>query len=379
MFLTGKRLSRRAVLKGMGATIALPFLDAMPAVAKSPLRLICIEQVHGAAGSSIYGAQQNLWAPAATGRTYDLSTVEPQAARAVARSPHDHQQHRRAERRSDRSARDRRRSLPLERDVSHAARSEAHRGPDVEGGVSMDQLYAQRFGQDTPIPSMQLCIETVDQPAAAGYGYSCLYIDTLSWSTPTTPLPMIRDPRVRLRSDVRRARRRGVAGRAARAAAGGSAASSTGCVSSSKRLERSLGAERSRAPGRLPRQRPRDRAAASARREPQPQRRRPRAADGAPGRARLVRRSRQADVRPADAGVPHRTSRACSRSSSAATARTASTTTAARPARSTSSRTTPRIRSACGSSPTSTNTMSHAAVSAEAAERNAGRRRLDAG
>ena len=83
MFLTGKTLPRRAVLRGIGATIALPFLDAMIPVRlrafgatarRGPLRLVCIEQVHGAAGSSIYGAQQNLWAPAATGRAFDLST-----------------------------------------------------------------------------------------------------------------------------------------------------------------------------------------------------------------------------------------------------------------------------------------------------------------
>ena len=67
-------LSRREMLKGMGASVALPFLEAMqPRQARAPIRLICIEQVHGAAGSSIYGAQQNLWAPAMTGRSFDLS------------------------------------------------------------------------------------------------------------------------------------------------------------------------------------------------------------------------------------------------------------------------------------------------------------------
>ena len=79
-------LSRREVLRGMGATIALPFLESMtPSVrlraqgasagqaVKPPVRLICIEQVHGAAGSSTYGIQNNLWAPAATGRQFDLS------------------------------------------------------------------------------------------------------------------------------------------------------------------------------------------------------------------------------------------------------------------------------------------------------------------
>ena len=69
-------------------------------------------------------------------------------------------------------------------------------GADVECGISLDQLYAQRFGQDTPIPSMQLCIESVDQSGGCGYGYSCVYTDTISWASPTRPLPMIRDPRV---------------------------------------------------------------------------------------------------------------------------------------------------------------------------------------
>ena len=113
MFLPGA--SRRDVLKGLGATVALPYLEAMhSAFAKgSRSRLVCIEQVHGAAGSSIYGAQQNLWAPALTGRDFDLVADQPEAARAVSRSHHDRQQHRRAERRSDRGARDRRRSLSV--------------------------------------------------------------------------------------------------------------------------------------------------------------------------------------------------------------------------------------------------------------------------
>ncbi len=68
-------------------------------------------------------------------------------------------------------------------------------GSDVRVGVSLDQMYAQRFGQDTPIPSMQLCIENVDQAGGCAYGYACVYTDTISWPTPASPLPMIRDPR----------------------------------------------------------------------------------------------------------------------------------------------------------------------------------------
>ena len=67
---------------------------------------------------------------------------------------------------------------------------------DVRAGISLDQIYAQRFGQDTPIPSMQLCIENVDQAGGCAYGYSCVYTDMISWASPTEPLPMIRDPRM---------------------------------------------------------------------------------------------------------------------------------------------------------------------------------------
>src|SRR5688572_12853584 len=84
MFVTQRHLSRRTVLGGVGATIALPFLDAMiparsvlakthAARAASRARLVCIEQVHGAAGCSEYGLAQNLWSPAATGRRFDIS------------------------------------------------------------------------------------------------------------------------------------------------------------------------------------------------------------------------------------------------------------------------------------------------------------------
>jgi hypothetical protein len=57
-------------------------------------------------------------------------------------------------------------------------------------------MYAQRFGQDTPMPSMQFCIENLDQAGGCTYNYSCVYTDSISWASPTEPLPMIRDPRV---------------------------------------------------------------------------------------------------------------------------------------------------------------------------------------
>src|SRR5205814_6165229 len=83
-FITGTHIPRRTMLRGLGATIALPFLDAMAparglwsrtahAAALDRTRLVCIEMVHGAAGSNEWGATQHLWSPEAAGRAFDLT------------------------------------------------------------------------------------------------------------------------------------------------------------------------------------------------------------------------------------------------------------------------------------------------------------------
>ncbi len=207
MFLTGKHLSRRTVLRGLGATVALPMFDAMvPAralfdrtaagQAANHTRLICIEQVHGAAGCSEWGASQYLWNPEKVGRGFDLSTsslspLEPfrdyltivsntDARMAEAQSPAE-------------VGGDHFRSSAVMYTHAHPKLTE---GSDVRVGTSLDQLYVQQFGKDTPIPSMQISIEPVDQSGGCAYGYACVYTDTISWAAPDTPLPMVRDPRV---------------------------------------------------------------------------------------------------------------------------------------------------------------------------------------
>ena len=195
-------MSRRAALKGLGATIALPFLDAMtPAgvayarTADRKLRLIAIEMVHGAAGSTTYGARMNMWAPAATGSAFDLAPTAMASLAALPRRADHHQQHRLPQRRGVHRARDRRRSLPLGGGVPDPGQAQADAGLRRLAGTSLDQIFAGQFGQDSPIPSMQLCIENVDQAGGCSYNYSCVYTDTISWASPTEPLPMIRDPR----------------------------------------------------------------------------------------------------------------------------------------------------------------------------------------
>ena len=187
----------------MGATIALPFLEAMlpagrsaAAATKGRTRLVCIEQVHGAAGSSAYGLQHNLWSPAAVGRDFDLSptslkSLEPFREHITIISNTDVPSADPTDARE--IGGDHFRSSATYLTQSYPKRTA---GADVECGISMDQLYAQRSGQDTPLPSMQLCIESVDQSGGCGYGYSCVYTDAISWAAPNKPLPMIRDPRV---------------------------------------------------------------------------------------------------------------------------------------------------------------------------------------
>jgi hypothetical protein len=201
MVITQKHLSRRTVLRGIGATVALPFLDAMVpvrAAAQTPggkLRLIAIEMVHGSAGATAIGLQKNLWSPAATGRQFDLSPtsltpLEPWREHVTIVSNTDV---RNAEAfTTPEIGGDHFRSSAVFLTQAHPRQT---KGSNVFVGTSLDQYYAQRFGQETAIPSMQMCIEAVDQAGGCSYGYSCVYTDTISWASETQPLPMIRDPR----------------------------------------------------------------------------------------------------------------------------------------------------------------------------------------
>ena len=202
-FITKKHISRRTVLRGLGVTMALPLLDAMvPAqtlhastAVTGKVRLSAIEMVHGSAGATVFGASKNMWSPAAVGTAFDLSPsalspLEPFRDYLTIVSNTDV---RNAEAFSlPEIGADHFRSSAVFLTQAHPKKTQ---GSDVQAGTSLDQMYAQKFGQETAIPSMQLSIETVDQSGGCAYGYSCAYTDTISWSDPHTPLPMIRDPR----------------------------------------------------------------------------------------------------------------------------------------------------------------------------------------
>ena len=201
MFIRNLQLDRRTMLKGVGAAIALPFLEAMiPArqawgATPARTRLSAIEIVHGSAGSTAFGLKNHLWSPVGTGTEFDLAPtslapLEPfrDAITIVSNTDvHNAEAFIPPEIGGDHF-----RSAAVFLTQSHPKQTQ---GSDLHAGISLDQIYAKVFGQDTPLPSMQLCIEAIDQAGGCFYGYSCAYTDSISWRSPEEPLPMIRDPR----------------------------------------------------------------------------------------------------------------------------------------------------------------------------------------
>jgi hypothetical protein len=203
MFITKKHLSRRTLLKGAGVSLSLPFLEAMlPAAAPQSaagaknIRLACLEMVHGVAGSAAEGIEKNFWSPAATGSSYDLTPtslvpLQPYRDYLTIISNTDSRGAEAIE--INEIGGDHFRSAAVFLTQVHPKQTE---GSDVFCGVSLDQLYAQHVGEQTPVPSIQLSIESVDQAGGCSYGYSCVYTDSVSWASPTKPLPQVRDPRI---------------------------------------------------------------------------------------------------------------------------------------------------------------------------------------
>jgi hypothetical protein len=201
-FLTGKHIPRRTFLRGAGAAISLPMLDAMVPAGRQidesdPTRLVCIEMVHGVAGTTPWGSTQFLWSPEEIGGDYSfaadsaLTPLERYRDQLTIVSGTDVRMAEAFE--PAEVGGDHFRSSAVYLTQAHPKQTE---GSDVYVGTSMDQLYARRFGQNSPIPSMQLCIENIDQSGGCGYGYTCTYTDSISWASPTQPLPVVRDPRV---------------------------------------------------------------------------------------------------------------------------------------------------------------------------------------
>ena len=185
--ITGTALPRRTFLRGMGATIALPFLDAMtPAFARASTPVTRVAFVYTANGIIMQD-----WTPAAEGAAFTFSKtlmpVEPfrddllvltglahRNGEALGDGPGDHA-----------------RAGASWLTGVHPKKT---RGADIRNGMSVDQMLAKTTGRDTPLPSLELGLQDVRMVGGCDSGYSCAYSNTISWSSPTTPLPYENNP-----------------------------------------------------------------------------------------------------------------------------------------------------------------------------------------
>jgi uncharacterized protein DUF1552 len=188
MFVSRMSLPRRTFLRGMGATVALPLLEAMVPTFTAMAKTAAKPQPRFGAVFVPNGAIMEDWTPATTGKDFEFSPIlkplEPFRDSLVVVTNLT----RAATQGGDHAV-----SAAGWLTGAGAKRTEAE---DIHAGVSIDQVVAKQIGQDTPFPSLELATEDfTGYIGACTTGFSCAYANTISWSTPTTPLPMEINPR----------------------------------------------------------------------------------------------------------------------------------------------------------------------------------------
>ena len=185
---TKKHLPRRTFLQGVGATIALPYLDAMtPAFAAAEKPVTRAAFVYTANGIIM-----NDWTPAETGSNFAFSkTLKPIETFRDQTVVVSGLAHRNGEALGDGPG-DHARAGASWLTGAHPKKTQ---GADIRNGQSIDQLLAQQIGQTTPLPSLEIGLQDVRMVGGCDSGYSCAYSNTISWSSPTTPLPYETNPR----------------------------------------------------------------------------------------------------------------------------------------------------------------------------------------
>jgi len=193
MIITNKHLPRRTFLRGMGAAVALPMLDAMrPAVASAaaassaaPVRLSFVYVPNGVTMAD--------WTPAAAGKAFEysrilkpleafrkdtlvLSGLAHKNAYALGDGPGDHA-----------------RAAACYLTGVHPKKTA---GADIQNGMSVDQIAARRLEQETRFPSIELGCDDSRVVGNCDSGYSCAYTNSLAWRGPTSPLPPETNPRL---------------------------------------------------------------------------------------------------------------------------------------------------------------------------------------
>jgi hypothetical protein len=187
MFITKKHLSRRTVLRGVGASVALPLLDAMIPAGTALAKTAAAPQPRLGFFYFPHGAVHEYWEPKGVGREFELNTIlEPLA-------PY----------RSHLTIVSNIGNKPGESRAVHALvpgtwLSCVHPRESITPymAVTVDQIAAQHIGQQTPFPSLEVATaQGQGTGSACERGYGCTYTSTLSFSTPSTPLPIESNPR----------------------------------------------------------------------------------------------------------------------------------------------------------------------------------------
>lgn len=193
MILTKRALPRRTFLRGVGATVALPLLDAM-VPAFTPIVKTAAKPVQRLGFAYIpNGAVMSKWTPVGEGNSFEfspiLSPLEPFRNRIQVLTGLDQRQ---AESLGD-GVGEHVRATAVWLNGVHPKRTE---GADVRAGTTADQVAAIELGKETVLPSLELALEQNFAVGNCEHGYSCVYQNTISWRTPTTPMPMETNPRV---------------------------------------------------------------------------------------------------------------------------------------------------------------------------------------
>ncbi len=197
MIITKRAISRRTVLRGMGVSLALPMLDAMvPALtaqAKAARPVHRYGFFYMPNGVAMNHTGVNYWKPTTVGADFEMSPIlKPLEAFRNQMTVVSGLHNRSAESLGDGNG-DHTRSTGSWLTGAHIKRTE---GSDLRAGTSADQIIASQFRRDTPLPSLELAILPNSVTGGCDTGYSCAYGTTLSWASPTTPLPTQSSPRL---------------------------------------------------------------------------------------------------------------------------------------------------------------------------------------
>jgi hypothetical protein len=185
MFITRKHLTRRTVLRGAGTALALPLLDAMIPARTALAQTAAKATPHLGFIYFPHGAVMNRWTPTGTGAIGDfgdiLKPLDKYKAMTTVFSNIDN---------------------PAAVGPVHALSpgtwlscTRPAFSQEPHGGTTADQIAAQHIGQDTPMPSLEIATDNRGGGGFCDRDYGCSYASTISFRTPTTPLPMEIDPR----------------------------------------------------------------------------------------------------------------------------------------------------------------------------------------